>query len=63
MIQSLPTANRGEIACRIIRTARAALPRHAELVSASMPRRAPVADIEAWTLKQVQHDEGGDCRA
>ena len=34
-------------------------PRHAELVSASMPQIPPMALNKAWTLKQVQGDEVG----
>jgi hypothetical protein len=30
--------------------------RHAELVSASIPPKFPMAIIAAWTLKQVQGD-------
>ncbi|ABC63829.1 cysteine--tRNA ligase [Erythrobacter litoralis] len=33
--------------------------RHAELVSASMPNSKPWAQMEAWTLKQVQGDDWG----
>jgi hypothetical protein len=32
-------------------------PRHAELVSASIPLHVPTARGEKWTLKQVQGDE------
>jgi hypothetical protein len=31
--------------------------RHAELVSASIFRLAPIASAEGWTLKQVQGDD------
>jgi 2-dehydro-3-deoxygluconokinase len=33
--------------------------RHAELVSASMPQTSNSSKVEAWTLKQVQGDDGG----
>ena len=33
---------------------------HAELVSASMPKRQPEVQDDAWTLKQVQGDDGGE---
>jgi hypothetical protein len=62
MIQSLLIANRDEIACRIIRTARATL-RRPELVSGPMPRWwrrvgwwETCTNSEAWMLKRVQHD-------
>jgi len=68
MINSLLIANRGEIACRIIRVATATRPRHAELVSASMPRSRTnsgsptfTSNIEAWVLKQVQDDDRASC--
>jgi hypothetical protein len=64
MIQSLVITNRGEIACRIIRTARATL-RRPELVSGPMPRWGRQSGwsqshtiSEAWMLKRVQHDGG-----
>jgi hypothetical protein len=64
MIKSLLIANRGEIACPIIRTARATL-RRPELVSGPMPlwgRQVGCiqsrAISEAWMLKRVQHDGG-----
>ena len=34
-------------------------PRHAELVSASIARPAPLVVAETWTLKQVQGDGRG----
>ena len=34
--------------------------RHPELVSGSMPELQPEVQDEAWMLKQVQHDDGGD---
>jgi 2-dehydro-3-deoxygluconokinase len=33
--------------------------RHAELVSASMPQTSNSSKVAAWTLKQVQGDNGG----
>jgi 2-dehydro-3-deoxygluconokinase len=33
--------------------------RHAELVSASMPQTSNSSKVDAWTLKQVQGDDGG----
>jgi 2-dehydro-3-deoxygluconokinase len=33
--------------------------RHAELVSASMPQTTNSSKVKAWTLKQVQGDDGG----
>jgi hypothetical protein len=68
VIQSVLITDRGEIACRIIRTARATL-RRPELVSGPMPRSRRQSgwsqsrtNSAAWMLKRVQHD-GRGCKS